>query len=94
MQLSVTNSALHSGKGIGMMSENSKFFEFKNNVIVDFVEHGIWVKTTTSAVIENTWVLNVIPAEDPALSRPTEPVNTVPDGDVFADIFDGSWRAP
>ena len=39
----VTNSAFHTGEGIGVFVKSSSEISLENNVLVNFTQHGIWV---------------------------------------------------
>ena len=40
----VKDSVISSGRAIGVMIKNSANVNFENNVIANFIQHGIWVK--------------------------------------------------
>lgn len=60
----MTNSVISSGRGMGIIIENSKNIELKNNVVADFIQHGIWVKRSSDITIEGNWVHHVPPEVD------------------------------
>ena len=39
----IKNSVVSSGRGIGVIIENSANVDLENNVIADFIQHGIWI---------------------------------------------------
>ena len=43
---SVTNSVISSGRAPGVLIWNSANVDFTDNVVANFVQHGIWVKGT------------------------------------------------
>lgn len=43
----VSNSVIHSGKGMGILIYGSQNIELDNNNIISFVENGIWVKRSS-----------------------------------------------
>jgi nitrous oxidase accessory protein NosD len=60
----VSNSVIHSGKGMGILIHGSNNVELDNNNIISFVENGIWAKNSGSITITNNWVHDVIPWVD------------------------------
>lgn len=61
----ITNSVLHSGDGVGVIFENSRNVKFHGNALVSFVEHGVWVKSSSQELtITDNWVHHVIPPDD------------------------------
>lgn len=61
---SITNSAIHHGKGIGVHIVNSQNIVFDNNVVTDFAEHGIWVQGSNEISMDNNWLFHVIQEMD------------------------------
>ena len=59
----ITNSAIHSGKAVGVLFDRSANILFENNSVVDFVEHGIWAKGSSSLTINNNWIFHIWPQD-------------------------------
>jgi parallel beta-helix repeat protein len=55
---------INSGKGHGVIIENSVNVQLKDNVIADQVRQGIWVKTSDSITIDGNWVHHILPDDD------------------------------
>lgn len=60
----VSNSVIHSGKGMGILIKGSSNVELDNNSLISFVENGIWVSQSSKVTITNNWVHDVIPWVD------------------------------
>ena len=56
----VSNSAIHQGRGPGIIVKKSANVILQNNVIADFAEHGVWVQNSQSITIDGNWVFKVI----------------------------------
>lgn len=55
----ISNSVLNTGKGIGVMIQNSVNVELKDNVIADFVKQGIWVRESQNVILDGNWVHHI-----------------------------------
>ena len=57
----VTNSVLSSGRGLGVLIENSRNIEMSDNIIADFVQHGIWVQASSYITLDRNWMHHIQP---------------------------------
>jgi len=57
----VTNSVISSGRAPGIIIENSAGITLTDNVIADFVQQGVWIKTSSDITFDRNWVHHVQP---------------------------------
>lgn len=57
----IQHSAFHTGDGPGVILDRSMNITLEDNAIVNFVEHGLWVKKSVDIKIDRTWIHHVIP---------------------------------
>ena len=57
----IEHSAFHTGDGPGVILDRAMNITLNDNAIVNFVEHGLWVKKSVDIWIEKTWIHHVIP---------------------------------
>ena len=55
----VTNSVISSGRAPGIIIENSAGITLTDNVIADFVQQGVWIKTSSDVTFDRNWVHHV-----------------------------------
>ena len=58
---SITHSAIHTGNSIGVYFDRSAQITFDDNVVVDFVEHGVLARGSYILELTNNWVIYVRP---------------------------------
>lgn len=57
----VSNSVIHQGQGPGIIVTKSSNISLIGNTVADFAEHGIWVKDSSSVLVDGNWVFHVVP---------------------------------
>ena len=62
----VQNSVIHNGKGMGIHIKSSGQVVLKDNMVIDFVQHGVRVQNSDRITLDGNWVHGVRPEADVA----------------------------
>jgi len=55
----VSHCSISEGRGVGVIIKGSGKIELIDNVIVDFVEYGIWASNSNSLTVNGNWVFHI-----------------------------------
>ena len=103
-QSTIKNSVISSGRGMGLVFENSANVEIKDTTVADFIQQGIWIQNSNGITVDGAWVHHIIPEVDIEVQMHAYPIlQTYAIGGITASqgtrdiiirnsIVSGSWH--